>query len=372
MKIVETYDAGSIPFYGDWERYLKGAKPINPLYSLLYPPQVEEIQRYFDERVTDGFIYKLKAGIDIPNYPQFRDMNEMFLDSFAGIERTSQGYIQTESIENKSRELEIPEIAALKRHSKDIAEENGSPFKLKICITGPYTLASMLVEKRTETFNEFANVLSKIIEANIFDGKYGGVKLLFIEEPTFGLIDDPLLDFGKQGREILLHAWEHLFDAVKIKGVQRGFHLHSTRDGLFWGVKPFDIVESHVNDPIYESTKTKEILEKNDKFIKASIAVTDFDSLIRRHYVSKGNQVDEISLNEKVGNTWVNIRKNLVDPLEFIEEVGLMQKRLATIVSYFGEERVPYAGPECGLRGFPTLNSAFELLKRVSKAAHSL
>jgi methionine synthase II (cobalamin-independent) len=42
-----------------------------------------------------------------------------------------------------------------------------------------------------------------------------------------------------------------------------------------------------------------------------------------------------------------------------------MKKRLTKILELFGENRVPYAGPECGLRSFPTYESALECLRRV-------
>lgn len=368
---METCDTGSLPFDGDLERFLKGARPIDPIYGLLFPSKIEEAQRYFDEKVVETFIQKVGAGIGVPNYPQFRDMNEMFLDAFTGIERTPQGYVTIDSIGVKLEEAEIPEVAVLKRHTKEIAEKTGSPLRLKVCVTGPYTLASMLRERHADTFLSIADAISKIVQANIFNGKYGGVRLLFVDEPLFGLVDDPLLDFGQKGRETLLRAWKHVLEAVSIKEVKRGFHLHSTRDGLFWDVKPLEILESHVNDPFYESSSTKEKLERTDKFIKASITVTDFDSLIRRRLTNEAKCIDESTLNEKVGETWKEIGKNLVDPLDFLEEVEIMRKRLKTLVSLFGEERVPYAGPECGLRSFPTLKSALELLRRVTESANS-
>jgi len=41
---------------------------------------------------------KILAGIDVPNYPQFRDMNEMFLQIIDGIERIREGYVETGSL----------------------------------------------------------------------------------------------------------------------------------------------------------------------------------------------------------------------------------------------------------------------------------
>ena len=46
-----------------------------------------------------------------------------------------------------------------------------------------------------------------------------------------------------------------------------------------------------------------------------------------------------------------------------------MERRLRFIVERFGIENVPYAGPKCGLKGFPNYDSALEVLGRVSEAA---
>jgi len=52
----------------------------------------------------------------------------------------------------------------------------------------------------------------------------------------------------------------------------------------------------------------------------------------------------------------------------YLEDIGLMKKRLKDILERFGVDRVAMAGTECGLRGFPTYSSAIECLRRVSKA----
>jgi methionine synthase II (cobalamin-independent) len=79
-------------------------------------------------------------------------------------------------------------------------------------------------------------------------------------------------------------------------------------------------------------------------------------------------KLNEITVNEKIAETWKNITKKQTDPTIFVENIKLIEERLAKIVGFFGENRVPYAGPECGLKGFPTYESAMECLKRVSKA----
>ena len=45
-----------------------------------------------------------------------------------------------------------------------------------------------------------------------------------------------------------------------------------------------------------------------------------------------------------------------------------MAKRLGVIIEEFGPENVPYAGPECGMGGWPAYEYAMEGLRRVSEA----
>jgi len=369
---METYDTGSLPFIGDWERYEKGARSVDQLLGLLYPGKPEVDRDYFDEKAVEGFLLKAETGIDVTNYPQFRDMNQMFLDAFTGLEKTPRGYLETGRIQVKAGESEIAEVRAIREHSGEIAEKTGSPLRLKVGITGPYTLASTVADRRAETYTRMAEVISDVVKANLFDGKHGGVRMLLIEEPAFGLVDDPLLDYGQGGRESLLHAWESVFEAAKLKEVRTGFHFHSTRDSLFWEVLAADIIESHVDDPIYLQSQTRARLEETDKFVKASIAVTDFDSLIRKSLGQTQSGVDEQALNERLGSVWKEIGKGTVDPLAFVEDRSLMSCRLGRIVSQLGEERVPFAGPECGLASFPTMESAMELLRRVREAARTM
>jgi len=50
----------------------------------------------------------------------------------------------------------------------------------------------------------------------------------------------------------------------------------------------------------------------------------------------------------------------------------VLRSRLREVVDRFGPERVPYAGPECGLRSFPTYDCAMECLRRASAALKPL
>jgi 5-methyltetrahydropteroyltriglutamate--homocysteine methyltransferase len=322
--------------------------------------------------VLEGLLDKIRVGIDVPNYPQFRDMNEMFLSMIDGIERIKGGYLETKIPSVKTDKSSIPEVMVIEKHSQRIQEKKGAAFEMRICVTGPYTLSSLFPYRNKDIFSRLGNVISQIVENSIFNDKHGRVSLVSVDEPVFGLQDDALIDFGSEGRENLQRAWESIFHKVKSKNVQTLMHLHSTVDELFWDINSLDIIDSHVDDPIHQRKKTKEKLESTDKFLKGSVAFSEFDNLIRQRILSNSREkFTEISVNEKIAEVWTNINRGKTNPEIFLEDVDAMKRRLAKMVDRFGVERIPYAGPECGLKGFPTYESALECLRRVSSAIES-
>jgi len=360
--MVESLDEGSLPFVGDFRKFLEGASN--------YGRTVNDSTQFFEKKVMEGFFDKVGVGIEVPNYPQYRDVNQMFFDVIEGIGKIDKGYIETEVLALKEGKNVIPEVSALKNRSKEIHEKLGKPIKLRICGLGPYTMASLFAYKDKNTFTRLGNVLAQMVETNVFNDKHGSVALVSVEEPVFGFVDDPLLDRGSEGRENLLQAWEFIMNKAKDRGAQTCLHLHNTSDELFWEVKALNVIESHVNDSFYQAKRTKDRLESTDKFLKASIAVTDFDQLIRNNVIAMSKQpLNEISVNEKIAETWRSLNDRKIDPTIFVENMELMKKRLKKTIETFGANRILYAGPECGLRSFPTYESALECLRRASQAA---
>lgn len=360
--MVDTSDVGSLPFAGDLKRFWEGA--------LHYGRIVDDSTVFFEQKIVNSFLDKAHAGINVPNYPQYRDMNQMFLDTIEGISKVNGGYVETGVLTVKDGQGVIPEVLAIKNRSQEISENLGAPFKLRVSITGPYTLSTFFAYKEKSIFSKLGNVLSQIVDSNVFKNKHGGVSLVTLDEPVLGFIDDPLLDKGSEARENLLKACESVMQKIVSKGAQSCLHLHSTRDELFWEVKSLKIIETPVNDSFYQAKRTKEQLESTDKFLNASIGATDFDQLIRANILFTARQkLSETSMNEKIAEAWKNLRSGRIDPSIFLEDVELMRERLVKTIEKFGAKRVVYAGPECGLWSFPTYESALECLRRVSQAA---
>jgi 5-methyltetrahydropteroyltriglutamate--homocysteine methyltransferase len=368
--MIQTYDVGSLPFTGQWATFLRGAR-ITPFLEALHPAKNGGDKEYFDARVTESFLDKVRAGVDVPNYPQFRDMNEMFLNAIDGIVKTGDGYVVRDSPSITREKLLIPEVHVLRDRSRHIRELLGDPVRIKICVTGPYTLSTFFAPGRKGLFKLLGDAVAKMVEHNIFSNKFGGVVLVTVDEPVFGFLDDPSLDYGAEGREELLAAWEQIFYHVKAKGCQSGIHLHNTSNELFWQIRSVDIIESHVNDPLYATPRTRRFLEEEDKVLKASIAVTVFDSLIRNSLPTR-EKMTEAVLNQQVADIWTAIRRETRNPIDFLESVQTIRGRLKTLLRRFGETRMPYAGPECGLRSFPTYSTALECLRRVASAVEDV
>ena len=329
--MVESVDVGSLPFSGNFKKFLEGAKSYS---HFTFPSSSSTPENYFEKKVVQTFIHKLKAGIDIPNYPQFRDMNKTYLDLIDGLEKIAGGYMESGILSIRTDNTCIPEVTAIRNNSSEIVENIGNPFEIKLCVTGPYTLSSFVIHRDEYKFTKLGEIISRIVENNIFRGKNGSVSMVVVDEPTFGLIDDPLIDYGTQGRETLKKAWELIFHKVASRGITTCLHLHDTSNDLFWELDQLNIIESHVGDHIYQSKETKKNLESRDKFLKASICMSDFDSLIRESIIASPKQKNkELTIDEKVAETWKNITSGKLDPTIFIEKVELMQKRLNKIIN---------------------------------------
>jgi 5-methyltetrahydropteroyltriglutamate--homocysteine methyltransferase len=364
--MVESYDAGSLPFLGDLSEYVKGVSSWDA-------GTADESAEYFEKTTVNVFSDKLSAGVDVPNFPQFRDMNEMFLSMMDGLEKTKNGYVEIRRLALKQGRGCLPEVSALRKNCQEISEKHRGAFRLKVCVTGPYTLASLFPYRTSETFANMGEVVAAIVERNVFREKAGSVAVVSVDEPVFGFVDDPLVDRGSVGRESLFRAWEKVFRSAKLKNVRTALHLHSSSDGLFWGVKGLDVLESHVGDPLYQLKQTKELLEKEDKVLKASVCVADFDQLIREALAkSAGRRFGEHTLDQDVAEAWKRVQKGEVAGEVFLESVDVMRKRAMEVMERFGTERVPFLGPECGLRGFPSYACGVECLRRVAEVAKSI
>ena len=361
--MLDTYDIGSLPLRVEEKAIYEGAKRSGSLLSLV--GVADDSVLTFEEEVVTAFIDKLSAGLTVPNYPQFRDMNEMFFDLLKGIEKTEAGYIALKKVTARSGAT-IPEVDVIRENSSKIRDITGvEKTKVKICVTGPYTLASFFQGKNAKLFEELGHALADVVSRTAFNSRYSEVALVCIDEPVIGFLNDPLLDYGSDGRDALREAWGDICRAASSKGTSTSIHLHDTSDDMFWEVENLDLIQAHIADPIYTQEATKRRIEETGKRLKASIFVTQFDNLITNHLKTEGFEKD---LQQHLGDTWTQIGRKEVDPMTFLEGIDIGVKRLSDVVERFGAENVPMAGPECGLGSWPSYETAMECLRRTAEA----
>ncbi|MFQ6068781.1 MAG: hypothetical protein ACE5KD_04465, partial [Candidatus Bathyarchaeia archaeon] len=150
--MVESCDVGSLPFAGDVNRFLEGAN--------CYGSSTGDLSsQYFEEKIVECLQHKMEAGILVPNYPQFRDMSNMFLSMTDGVEKVKGGYMEIGLLSLRNGKGILPEVEAIMKHSREFYETLGSSFKVRICITGPYTLASQFLYKDKRIFSRLGDVL---------------------------------------------------------------------------------------------------------------------------------------------------------------------------------------------------------------------
>ena len=361
-------DVGSLPPIADMELLRKGARDI------LRPGRASSgAALEFKRAVLSALKDKLSAGIDVPTYPQFRDMNQMFLSTFSGLELLEGRFVESGRL--RARDPRIPEVVVIKESARELTDTIGiEKVRLRVCVTGPHTLSFQFAFRSPGLIARLGHVLAEVAKANARSTRHFEVAILALDEPTFGVVDDQLIEPGSEGREELLMAWEGIFSAVKAvaKGIVTCIHLHSTVDGLFWDVNALDMVESHVEDVLYKSSWVAKALEEHDKLLKASICKTDYDALVRKKLEDEMPGAGESIIAERLGDIWRAIRRGELDPCAFLEPIDLMAKRLKDILKRYGPARVPFAGPECGLRGFPTYRCAIECLRRAAEACEKV
>ena len=166
-------DIGSMPAKISQETIWSGARQSKSLLPL-FGVGSDDYECFKDELVS-SFIDKLNMGVDVPNYPQFRDMNEMYFELMSGIEREGGALITHGGVKAKPRAV-IPETEILKRESSTIRAETGQDrITIKACVTGPYTLASFFQYKTPTLYEELGGSIAKILSDSIF--KNNGAEL---------------------------------------------------------------------------------------------------------------------------------------------------------------------------------------------------
>jgi 5-methyltetrahydropteroyltriglutamate--homocysteine methyltransferase len=277
---------------------------------------------------------KIAAGVEVPTYPQFRDMIRMFRDPIEDVDLIEAPYLI------KEENAEICELQALQAGQQ-----------VRVCITGPLELYISMFGA-----TNYKDILYNIAESvarflrNARD--QGKMCVASLDEPSLGLSSQ------------IVFEEEEIIEALKIAsdpcgGMDCEVHLHSPLQAeLCAHVPGISIVgiESAAH-PDYLRLIDRKTLEDTDTYLRAGIARTDILSI-------------SSSLNERLGtNLWDDIPR-LENEILKMESISVMRKRLEAAHALFGE-RLRAVGPDCGLGSWPNQDIAGKMLANCAAAVKS-
>lgn len=287
----------------------------------------------YAEMVRRAYLMKVNAGVELPNYPQFRDMNRMFLEPIKNEAFQEEPYLI------KRKHARISEVEALMEMKVR---------KLRVCITGPFELYYR--EFGTIIYDDVLEKISLSVARFVENIDSEVVECVSMDEPSLGTNPElqPTHDQIKIAYEkidfrgdVQIHLHSPLFhtelldvETVNVVGIECG------RDE-----KAMDFVD--VED-----------LDSHDKFIRVGVARSDIDGIIAE-YNSRHNV-----------NVWGD-EDGVMNAIDEIENPGMIAGRIEKAIERFGE-RLKYIGPDCGLFSFPSQNSAVKLLENITEAKRTV
>lgn len=366
QQSIRPIDVGSFPLHADFERYLIGAHHIEKSSGEVNTTDAE----YFAAQHNSVFQSKTEAlGSEtaVVAYAQCRGMIDQFLlpvfhhvlgseglqtevtTSFGGISKENAqavaGSIAVGSRPPTSEDVGIAEISALQNGVEKLCTDLGvDRISYKSCVTGPLELSlnlqrlagfprsydERLVEYFTEVVKAF--VVNSVITSNKLV-----LEAITLDEPAFGLegFGDFFTDTSSDTKLFhLTKCWNKIYSAVP-SGVYRGIHLHTSPfEGIF--ESDWNLLEAHVG--VFVNRKW---LENYDKFIRAAIVRTDGPTIHQ--------SVD-------IKAAWKEIFSG--NHMNYLQPAKEIENYLRKNIDLYGAERVPFAGPECGLGSWDWKNGS--------------
>ncbi len=351
VSLIRQIDAGSFPLDSDVERYKKGAADIEKESS-----SASEEALYFIEEHNKTFRRKAVAmgpQSAVVAYAQCRGMIDQFLEPVfrrlldlteAGIEsiisQTSAQQVAAMIAEGDAQistsDAPMPEIVALERDAKALCENlETDVLHYKACVTGPLELTLNFqrllgfprVYDRT-LVEFFTGVAKAFVENSKRNTRHLRSEVFSLDEPSIGLegLGDFFSDTGTDTNLTHLQScWNRIYDAVPSNSF-RGLHLHTSPFEQLFNAN-WNLLEAHVGVFV-----KSDWVEQHDKFVRAAIMRTDGP---------------DIPSGADLKAAWEKIRTGEYE--QYLEKPEDMMTALKRCVERYGVERVPFAGPECGL-----------------------
>jgi 5-methyltetrahydropteroyltriglutamate--homocysteine methyltransferase len=285
---------------------------------------------------------KIDAGVEIPTYPQFRDMNQMFLEII------NDESAQEEPLIVRKEKAKILELSALEDVGSQYFKKTGIKLNVRVCVTGPLELYLNQFGGTAykDVLNAFATSIDRFIANSIDNAKQFRIATISIDEPSIGI--NPQIMFNDND---LIEALTIATRTSGLNKIDTEIHLHSPLHyKLVCKVPSIGIigVESAAN-PSYLDLIDKKDLDDQDKFLRVGVSRTDIFGMAA-------------VLNEKYNtNVWKDPSR-LEEIVTVMETPEIIAKRLHKAYSIFGD-RIKYAGPDCGLGSWPSQELASRLLK---------
>ncbi|KXA89547.1 hypothetical protein AKJ40_00015 [candidate division MSBL1 archaeon SCGC-AAA259M10] len=276
---------------------------------------------------------KIDAGVQVPCYPQVRDMNGQFLKILNDSESVEEPYLVHED------NAVLPEFEALEMLDLNLP-------KMKICVTGPLELSVSEFEGRiySDIMMNIARSLNRFIrKAESLKGF--DIEVISIDEPSLGT--NPSLEFDKS---TFIEALNIVADTDR----KLQIHLHSpTFYETVCRAEKVDIIDiGAAATPEYLDSIDPEILERYEKGIRVGVSRTDALSL-------------SAEFNEKYNvNVWTD-ESAWNNFLEQVEPPSRIAERIEGVYNRFGNF-LEYLGPDCGLGGAKKLELAKVILKNTT------
>ena len=274
---------------------------------------------------------KIHAGVEIPTYPQLRDMIRMFMDPIKDPDMTESPFL-------------------IRREKAEILELQAVPpgQKVRVCVTGPVELyiSAFAATHYTDILYTLAESVSRFLQWAKDEGKMAVASL---DEPSLGLNSN------------IIFSEEEIQEALEIasrpcQGMHCEVHLHSPLYAeLCAHVSGIDIlgVESAAH-PDYLKLIEREVLEETGTYLRAGIARTDIFSL-------------SAQLNDRYKvNLWEDLPR-LEREITSLESPLIMKSRLDQAYAQFGD-RLIATGPDCGLGPWPSQELAGSILGNCAAA----
>ncbi len=296
------------------------------------------LEANFNPIILGAFKKKLASGLDVANYPQlYSGINQISDLVHLAMEKGSYTVPEEKAV--------LPEIHLIAQEAKNLSEEFGKKIQLRASIFGPFEL--YLQEVGTKIYPDMllalAETVRRFAKNSIIDSKYIQTKVVSIDEPSLGYID---LEVEPR---LFCEVIEKAFD---FKGAVKQIHLHSAsklHDLLC--VKNLEVLSfEYAASPQNIEAVPKRFLDDSDKQIRVGISRTDINSMVAE-LADKG--ISEPSNDQ------------------LVETEDTIKRRYVLAKEKYGE-RLAFTGPDCGLNGMPSQESAQLLLERTVKAVRTI